>query len=173
MFFLEGRDPCQSLPRQNATREGIRGFGQEKKIPKAVEIFPACDNDARGESVCVTHFRLRLSWTTHVTLSHLQLPQGAPSTTSHRTLRARHETQARAARRFVTFAAPLGSVAVAGRFLEGVVSPSAVGVADAGGGELPSSWGESAAAEADGDAEPDSGSLKAMAAVESTCIKNE
>jgi hypothetical protein len=38
----------------------------------------------------------------HSTSSHLQLPQGAPSTTSQRTLRARHDTQARAARRFVT-----------------------------------------------------------------------
>ena len=37
------------------------------------------------------------------TLSHRQFPQGAPSTTSQRTLRARHETQARAARRFVIF----------------------------------------------------------------------
>ncbi len=37
------------------------------------------------------------------TLSHRQFPQGAPSTTSQRTLRARHETQARAARRLVTF----------------------------------------------------------------------
>jgi fructose-bisphosphate aldolase class 1 len=36
------------------------------------------------------------------TLSQRQFPQGAPSTTSHRTLRARHDTQARAARRFVT-----------------------------------------------------------------------
>ncbi|KAK1655270.1 hypothetical protein BDP81DRAFT_1625 [Colletotrichum phormii] len=48
-----------------------------------------------------TYFRRRLSWTTHSTLSHLQLPQGAPSTTSQRTLRARQLTQARAALRFV------------------------------------------------------------------------
>lgn len=37
------------------------------------------------------------------TLSQRQFPQGAPSTTSQRTLRARQETQARAARRLVTF----------------------------------------------------------------------
>lgn len=47
-------------------------------------------------------FLRRLSWTMHSTLSQRQFPQGAPSTTSHRTLRARHDTQARAARRFVT-----------------------------------------------------------------------
>jgi hypothetical protein len=52
----------------------------------------------------ITHFRRRLSWTTHSTLSHLQLPQGAPSTTSQRTLRARQLTQARAARLLVTLA---------------------------------------------------------------------
>jgi hypothetical protein len=45
----------------------------------------------------------------HSTLSHLQLPQGAPSTTSQRTLRALHETQARAARLFVILDEPLAS----------------------------------------------------------------
>jgi hypothetical protein len=59
------------------------------------------------------------------TLSHLQFPQGAPSTTSQRTLRARHETQARAARRFVTLrGASSSSAAVASealRFLVGFV----------------------------------------------------
>lgn len=52
----------------------------------------------------LTHFRRRLSWTTHSTLSHLQLPQGAPSTTSQRTLRALQLTHARAALRFVILA---------------------------------------------------------------------
>jgi hypothetical protein len=47
----------------------------------------------------------------HSTLSHLQFPQGLCSTTSQRTLRARHDTQALAARRLVFFA-PLASVAV-------------------------------------------------------------
>lgn len=60
-----------------------------------------------------THFRLRLSCTTHSTLSHLQFPQGAPSTTSHRTFRARHETQALAARLFVIFPGADESVAPA------------------------------------------------------------
>jgi len=45
-------------------------------------------------------------------LSHLQLPQGAPSTTSQRTLRALQETQARAARLLVTFWPALESEAV-------------------------------------------------------------
>lgn len=40
------------------------------------------------------------------TLSQRQFPQGAPSTTSQRTLRARHETHARAALRFVTLTTP-------------------------------------------------------------------
>ena len=52
----------------------------------------------------------------HSTLSHLQFPQGAPSTTSHRTLRALQETQARAARRLVTLAAPFASVVEPDRF---------------------------------------------------------
>jgi hypothetical protein len=56
-----------------------------------------CDRESKA-----THFRLRLSCTMHSTSSHRQLPQGAPSTTSQRTLRARHDTQARAARRLVT-----------------------------------------------------------------------
>ena len=64
-----------------------------------------------------TYFRRRLSCTTHSTLSHLQLPHGAPSTTSQRTLRARHETQARAARRLVILGGPLGSDCEALRFL--------------------------------------------------------
>lgn len=64
-----------------------------------------------------THFRRRLSCTMHSTLSHRQLPHGAPSTTSQRTLRARHETQARAARRLVILGAPLGSDSDAVRFL--------------------------------------------------------
>lgn len=38
------------------------------------------------------------------TLSQRQFPHGLCSTTSHRTLRARHDTQARAARRLVFFA---------------------------------------------------------------------
>lgn len=77
-------------------------------------------NRIYGKTGISTHFRRRLSWTTHSTLSHLQLPQGAPSTTSQRTLRARQDTQARAARRFVTLVEPLGSDCEAERFLEGV-----------------------------------------------------
>src|SRR5437764_118199 len=42
----------------------------------------------------------------HSTLSHLQFPHGEPSTTSHRTLRARQDTHARAALRLATFVAP-------------------------------------------------------------------
>lgn len=53
----------------------------------------------------------------HSTPSHRQLPQGAPSTTSHLTFRARQDTQARAARLLVILTAPLGSVVVADRFL--------------------------------------------------------
>ena len=63
-----------------------------------------------------THFRLRLSCTIHSTLSHLQFPQGAPSTTSHRTFRARHETQALAARLLVTFGGAEGSAPLLARF---------------------------------------------------------
>jgi hypothetical protein len=59
------------------------------------------------------------------TLSHRQLPQGAPSTTSQRTLRARHETQARAARRLVIFCDPLASAeAELALFLDFPLSPS-------------------------------------------------
>jgi hypothetical protein len=43
------------------------------------------------------------TWKRTSTLSQRQFPQGAPSTTSHRTFRARQDTQARAARRFVIF----------------------------------------------------------------------
>jgi len=50
-----------------------------------------------------THFLRRLSSTLQSALSHLQLPHGNPSTTSHLTLRARHIVQARAALRFVGF----------------------------------------------------------------------
>lgn len=53
----------------------------------------------------VTHFRRRLSWTTHSTLSQRQFPQGNCSTTSHRTLRALHDAHARGARRLVTLLA--------------------------------------------------------------------
>ena len=62
------------------------------------------------------HFRLRLSWTMHSTLSHLQFPQGAPSTTSHRTLRALQETHARAARLLVILPAAFASVVESDRF---------------------------------------------------------
>jgi hypothetical protein len=51
------------------------------------------------------------------TLSQRQLPHGAPSTTSHRTFRARHETQARAALRLVTFCGALESSPLADLFL--------------------------------------------------------
>lgn len=72
----------------------------------------------------------------HSTSSQRQLPQGAPSTTSQRTLRALHDTQARAARRFVT----LPSVDPGMRFLgEAAVSLLAVvevgAVAGAGVGD--------------------------------------
>ena len=66
-----------------------------------------------------THFRRRLSWTMHSTLSHLQFPQGAPSTTSHRTFRARHETQALAARLLVTLVGADESVVLPARFFGG------------------------------------------------------
>jgi hypothetical protein len=66
-----------------------------------------CDWGQNGQ--LGTYLRRRLSWTTHSTLSHLQLPQGAPSTTSHRTLRALQDTQALAARLFVIFGPPLVS----------------------------------------------------------------
>jgi hypothetical protein len=74
----------------------------------------------KSGSLCyeVTYFRRRLSCTTHSTLSHRQLPHGAPSTTSQRTLRARHETQARAARLLVTLGGPLGSDSDAVRFFD-------------------------------------------------------
>lgn len=48
-------------------------------------------------------------WKLTSTLSQRQLPHGAPSTTSQRTLRARHDTQARAALRFVAFCGTLES----------------------------------------------------------------
>lgn len=61
-------------------------------------------------------FLLRDSCTIHSTLSHLQFPHGAPSTTSHRTLRARHDTQALAARLLVTLAGPEASGLEEARF---------------------------------------------------------
>jgi hypothetical protein len=67
----------------------------------------------------------------HSTSSHLQLPQGAPSTTSQRTLRARHDTQARAARRFVT----LPSATTEPRFFGDDDEASAVDEG-AGGGDM-------------------------------------
>jgi hypothetical protein len=66
-----------------------------------------------------TYFLRRLSWTTHSTLSHLQFPQGAPSTTSQRTLRALQDTQARAARLLVALGASAPSIAEADLFLDG------------------------------------------------------
>jgi hypothetical protein len=84
------------------------------------------------EVVCLvcttTHFLRRLSWTTHSTLSHRQLPHGAPSTTSQRTLRARHDTHARAARFLVTFAVPCCSDVDAVRFLDDEDGGVGVGV---------------------------------------------
>lgn len=62
------------------------------------------------------------------TLSQRQFPQGAPSTTSQRTLRARHDTQARAARRLVTLcggASPPSPV-IDARFTPIVLSPALV-----------------------------------------------
>lgn len=47
---------------------------------------------AYEEIIVATYFLRRLSCTTHSTLSHLQLPQGAPSTTSHLTFLARQLT---------------------------------------------------------------------------------
>lgn len=77
-----------------------------------------------------TYFRLRLSCTTHSTSSQRQFPQGAPSTTSHRTLRARQDTQARAARRLVALPSP----ATEARFFEDDVG--SVAEAGAGGGDM-------------------------------------
>lgn len=74
------------------------------------------------------------------TLSQRQLPQGAPSTTSQRTLRARHETQALAALRFVTLAGWPDSVDVEGRFLEStLVRPSPEWWEGGGEGDMPRS----------------------------------
>lgn len=61
-------------------------------------------NESRKEK-SKTHFRRRLSERMQATLSQRQFPHGAPSTTSHRTLRALQLTQARAARRFVILVA--------------------------------------------------------------------
>lgn len=80
-----------------------------------------------------THFRLRLSWTMHSTLSHLQLLHGTPSTTSQRTLRARHEAQALAARRFVTLPSDVVDEAVCVRFFGDDVGS---GTAGAGAGDM-------------------------------------
>jgi len=72
-----------------------------------------------------TYFRLRLSWTMHSTLSQRQLLHGTPSTTSQRTLRARHDAQALAALLLVTL--PSGPTEL--RFLGGdVVDVGAVPV---------------------------------------------
>lgn len=93
IFFLLGK--VEGAKIQSATacaRLGILYFGRCKK---------RC---ARKKGV-VTHFRRRLSWTMHSTLSHLQFPQGKCSTTSHRTLRALQDAHARGARRFVTLLA--------------------------------------------------------------------
>ena len=81
----------------------------------------------------VTYLRLRLSWTMHSTLSHLQLLHGTPSTTSQRTLRARHEAQARAARRFVTLPSAATDDVDGVRFLGDDVVCSEAGT---GGGDI-------------------------------------
>lgn len=73
-----------------------------------------------GNGSSLTYFLLRDSCTTHSTLSHRQLPQGAPSTTSQRTLRARHDTQALAARLLVILAGVEDSELTDKRFLGGV-----------------------------------------------------
>lgn len=115
-----------------------------------------------------THFRLRLSWTTQVTLSQRQFPQGAPSTTSHRTFLARHDTHARAARRFVILAAPADSVPVDSRFLVRAVSVvefiavAPVSTGDPEAGVLLEASGESAGTDPAGEADRDSESLSAM-----------
>lgn len=59
------------------------------------------------------------------TLSHRQFPHGAPSTTSQRTLRARQDTHARAARRLVTLCggASPPSPAMDARLTPTVLSP--------------------------------------------------
>ena len=66
----------------------------------------------------MTYFLRRLSFTTHSTLSHLQFPHGKVSTTSQRTLRARQETHALAARRLVIFGGADTSADVELRFFE-------------------------------------------------------
>jgi hypothetical protein len=75
--------------------------GKMDKSATACECKTFCWANWKG----VTHFRRRLSWTVHLTLSHLQFPQGNCSTTSHRTLRARQDAHARGARRLVTLLA--------------------------------------------------------------------
>lgn len=71
----------------------------------------------------------------HSTLSHLQLLHGTPSTTSQRTLRARHEAQARAARRFVTLPSDVVEEAVCVRFF-GDDDDVGSGTAGAGAGDM-------------------------------------
>ena len=79
---------------------------------KSLLTFFCGSLEQRTAQLSVTAFEPRVSrlWRSTIeidkrtsTLSQRQFPQGAPSTTSHRTLRARHDTQARAARRFVIF----------------------------------------------------------------------
>lgn len=66
----------------------------------------------------ITHLLRRLSCTMHSTLSHLQLPHGAPSTTSHLTFRLLQLMQALAALRLVILAEPLDSEVDADRFFD-------------------------------------------------------
>jgi hypothetical protein len=84
--------PECDVPRPGCVRTRFLLVAQTGGCLRAAVPGQIGNNDARWKDVDSdgdTHFRRRLSCTTHSTLSHLQLPQGAPSTTSQRTLRAR------------------------------------------------------------------------------------
>lgn len=71
----------------------------------------------------------------HSTSSQRQFPQGAPSTTSQRTLRALQDTQARAARRFVTLPSVVPEVRFLGEAAVSVAEVAAGAESEAGGGD--------------------------------------
>lgn len=88
-------------------------------VSMGISKLECCNASETGiGSLNLTDLLRRLSCTMHSTLSHLQLPQGAPSTTSHLTFRLLQLMQALAALRFVTFVEPLGSEVEADRFLD-------------------------------------------------------
>lgn len=178
MFFLEKREQglCQLgclRVFERYLRTGCSSAWHVKvtqlNVLDAIELFWTMRKENTGSRETArsgeagrdkTYLRRRLSCTMHSTLSQRQFPQGAPSTTSQRTLRALQETHALAARRLVALGAPFGSVANDDLFLD----CEEVAVADGFVAAVLESCGEGepAAADVAGDEGVDSDSLDAI-----------